>query len=101
MVGKSRNFSVEAQMGRPPPTFTWTFDGEPITADRFQKYPIEYVSVHEKETITAGQTISLMNATKEDNKKIVMVNIHHEALDVPYKGDNEVYVSCKSRLFFS
>ena len=82
-------------MGRPPPTFTWSYDGQPVSADRFIKYGMEYVPVQEDETVTAGQTISLKNATREDNKKKVMVAINHEALDVPYTGDMEIYVSCK------
>lgn len=93
MVGEGRNFSCEAQMGRPPPTLTWSYDGQPVSADRFMKYPMAYVSVQEDETVTAGQIISLKNATRDDNKKKVTVTISHVALDVPYTGDMEVFVN--------
>ena len=82
-------------MGRPAPTLSWLYDGQPASADKFTKYPMKYLPLQEDETVTAGQTLSLKNASREDNKKEVVVIISHEALDVPYTGSMEIMVDCK------
>ena len=96
-AGVSRDFSCIVERGRPPPAYTWSYDGQPITSDRFILNRMEYKAIQSDETVSTKQILTMKNITREDNMKKIMVTVSHEMFDRPRKREMNLHVQCKSK----
>lgn len=81
-VGKNTTVKCQADLARPAPTFSWTFDGQPLS-DRFLVHDHQVVPVQEYETYSVKESVTLLKAMREDNEKELKAFIEHETLDAP------------------
>ena len=96
-MGKNLTVSCDAANGRPAPTITWLFDGQPVDASRFVVGSTTEEPVQASETIAVMQNITLVGVRREDNKKVFVCSVGHEAFDIPSRllDPTIVKVNCK------
>ena len=95
-VGEDSTAKCTAMIGRPAPTITWLYDGQPIDATRMVITNRTRTPVQADETVTVSETLTIKKMRREDNKKGLQCLVEHELLDSPREiGTASMLVNCK------
>lgn len=82
-VGEDSTAICTAMIGRPAPTITWLYDGQPIDTARMVITNRTRTPVQADETVTVSETLTIKKMRREDNKKGLQCLVEHELLDSP------------------
>ena len=95
-VGVDITAICTAMSGRPAPTITWLYDGQPIDTARMVITNRTKTPVPAGETVTVSETITVKKLTREDNKKDLQCLVEHELFDSPrVVGTKSMLINCK------